>query len=632
MRLHSVNGMRILAPSAAAPPSPPRQRPPDHRWKTFTEREFEGAQRPAPPPPAVCERRSRPLRDAKKAPQGEALVQAGGCEWAMSSKYAVPDGALQKREAGTGDNPSDRRGDASEYLYVDLWKFRFSVCTKSKAKQQGEDGPGDSKRQVVFVPPNAEEHRRAKELAERLQHEFVYTRRTSSRPAIIITLSFQIVLCAYQTVFYHTAIREGDGSRPADGNYGLDAAGRSISIVCAIILAGIAATDAWANNIRFAQLSFLFFVLLLSVSWAYAQLLQAEPDYGQLISVQAFIFTFLPLNPFEQLTIAVVTWLVYGVPHWFNLVTMNSTYPLIIIGVGMLEAIAHGRRYASMMEGFLEKKRIDTQRDIMTKESLKCDGLLRSMLPRSIIVKLELGEAITPERFDVVTVIFAEICHFGKISQRAKAHDLVNLLNDVFSTFDGLIDRWSVHKVETVCQVYMAVAGCPQRSETHAADAGNLALDLIHCVEYLSGLVDISDYSVEQGPNNPRGIPEAVFAKLPERRERVQKFFSIVNNRTSTGAEEEHLQIHVGLNSGPIRAGVVGINNPRFKLFGDTVNTASRMESTCEAGKIQASPSTTELLRASDSYLFNLEERGKIQVKGKGEMLNHCGGLHGSEH
>ena len=554
-----------------------------------------------------------------------------------ASKYAVPDGGSSGGGGGGGGGgagDSARRADAAEYLYVDMYRFRFAVrnsansaAKKPKKPQQPQHGLGDPRspaaRRAACVPATAGERARAKALARRLNHEFVYGRRTSSRPAIVITLVVLTLTCAYQTVFYHTEVRDGDGSRPADGNYGLDMAGRIASIVSALVLAAIAATEKWAQNALCAQLSFLFCVLLLSLSWAFAQLLQAEPDYGALICVQAFIFTFLPLHPFEQLSIAATTWLVYGVPSWSSmLTTMNDTYPFILIGVGMLEAIAHSRRYGSMMQGFLDRRRVDTQRAIMANESVKCDGLLRSMLPRSIIVKLELGEAITPERFDCVTVIFAEICHFGQISQRASAHELVNLLNDVFSTFDGLIDRRNVHKVETVCQVYMAVAGCPKRTDTHAEDAGNLALDLIHCIEYLSGSLDMGaeGYSTDQGTRNPRGIPEAVFSEFPERRKRINEFFAIVN---SDREHAERLQIHVGINSGPIRAGVVGINNPRFKLFGDTVNTASRMESTCEAGRIQASPSCVELLRQSSTCTFDLEERGKIQVKGKGQMLTH---------
>ena len=135
----------------------------------------------------------------------------------------------------------------------------------------------------------------------------------------------------YLTVFYHTAIGEGDGSRPADGNYGLDAAGRSISIVCAIILAGI--TAPMHNNI--GSLTLLSFLRppvsshgICSASAGGARLWPAHIRAG------LHFHLFAP-ESFEQLTIAVVTWLVYGVPHWFNLVTMNST-PTIIIGVGML--------------------------------------------------------------------------------------------------------------------------------------------------------------------------------------------------------------------------------------------------------------------------------------------------------
>ena len=546
------------------------------------------------------------------------------------SKYVVSDDTRQSSDMST-QRSSDLSistdeatesdiVDAAAYIYVNPRRFQFSVA---------HEGMKEKNTTKAIVPDSSSERKRAQICAQTLNKEFIRDRRTSARPAIVITLVILSIMCLYHMVYYHIALRETDGSRPADGMYGYDMAGRIVAILCGISLAALAATESWASNKLLAQLSFLFFVLILSLAWAFGQLIQHEPDYGSLVCVQAFIFTFLPLHPFEQISIAVLTWLVYGMPSWSqSLPSMNTTYPLIIVGVGVLEAFAHSRRYLSMLQGFLDKKRVDTQRVVMANESLKCDGLLRSMLPRSIIVKLELGEAITPERFDSVTVIFAEICHFGKISQKASAHELVNLLNDIFSTFDGLIDRWQVYKVETVCQVYMAVAGCPTRSKTHAEDAANLALDFIHCAEYLAGTLDIV-HTVNEGENNPRNIPADVLALLPSRRKRVRNFFDLILNASGSDSQSkmdlhsETLQIHVGLNSGRIRAGVVGINNPRFKLFGDTVNTASRMESTCEAGRIQVSPSTTELLRSSEKYVFELEERGKIDVKGKGQMLTH---------
>ena len=457
-------------------------------------------------------------------------------------------------------------------------------------------------RHLVFVPvipANIGEHAKAKLAAQSMSKDFRQSMRLRSRRSVI---GSHLLLALLYIGFLFNELLSSNGSAGIATNFKTVApVARAVQIVLALNISFLATRESWIQSQTSSNALYLFLILFKQLITGSLQLMQVIPDYGQLLTDQACMWTFLPLHPLLAGIISSSVWLAYGLSKWSGLASnMPALNPFILIGVGLIQSYGHFRRYHGMMNGFLEAKRVDIQRILMSTESSKCDDLLRSMLPPSIIIKLELGESITPERFDSVTVMFTEICHFSGISRRASAHELVNVLNDVFTTFDELIDKWSVYKVETVCQVYMAVAGCPKRFADHASEAANLALEMIQCIQYMAG--------------GSATLPseELMSSKLTERRARVMSFMG-----------DERLQIHVGLNSGPVRAGVVGINNPRFKLFGDTVNTASRMESTCEPGRVQVSPTTFELLQKSQKYAFDLQKRGEIQVKGKGTMTTH---------
>ncbi|GBG30746.1 Receptor-type guanylate cyclase gcy-12 [Hondaea fermentalgiana] len=214
------------------------------------------------------------------------------------------------------------------------------------------------------------------------------------------------------------------------------------------------------------------------------------------------------------------------------------------------------------------------------KETAKTRNLLRSMLPDVIAEILqERDDTEAPvriaEKFSSVTVMFVEVCDFSAISSRQTREELVDILNTIFSVFDSALENYDVYKVETIAEVYMVVGGCPQRSRRHAEDVAELA------IEFMSLMPEIN---------------RALRRIIP----------------TMT----QDVEIRIGLNTGSVVAGVVGQHSPRFKLFGDPVNTASRMESTCPRGRIQISSSTHKLLAKK----FILEHRGSIFVKGKGNM------------
>ncbi|GBP93317.1 Soluble guanylate cyclase 89Db [Eumeta japonica] len=236
------------------------------------------------------------------------------------------------------------------------------------------------------------------------------------------------------------------------------------------------------------------------------------------------------------------------------------------------ELVMAGWQHCTKLEMMFEK---EEQRSDELEKSLELadswkkqgDELLYSMIPRPIAERMRNGEEAHCQTFEEVSVIFVEVMNIydDGASNIKDAMEAVTTLNKVFSAFDEEIISPFVYKVETVGMVYMAVSGAPDINPLHAEHACDLALRLI-------------------------------------------KSKSFTNIR---------LSIRIGINSGPVVAGVVGLKVPRYCLFGDTVNTASRMESTSEPYKIQLSNYTAKKVRAVG---YKTELRGFVKVKGKGEM------------
>ncbi|XP_031769999.2 uncharacterized protein LOC113513253 [Galleria mellonella] len=205
-------------------------------------------------------------------------------------------------------------------------------------------------------------------------------------------------------------------------------------------------------------------------------------------------------------------------------------------------------------------------------EKKKTEQLLNRMLPRSVAERLMLGSRVEPEEFEEVSIYFSDIVGFTGLAARSTPVQVVDLLNDLYTTFDAAIEQYRVYKVETIGDAYMVVGGLPARCRDHAESVATMALHLLH----LAGR-----FRVRHLPATP-------------------------------------LHLRIGLHTGPCCAGVVGLTMPRYCLFGDTVNTASRMESTGAAWRIQISAATAERLSAAGGY--RLRSRGLTQIKGKGAM------------
>ncbi|XP_046566665.1 LOW QUALITY PROTEIN: atrial natriuretic peptide receptor 1-like [Haliotis rubra] len=208
-------------------------------------------------------------------------------------------------------------------------------------------------------------------------------------------------------------------------------------------------------------------------------------------------------------------------------------------------------------------------------EKQKTDRLLYSMLPMAVADVLRQGKPISAESFDACTIFFSDIVGFTTLSGSSTPIQVVALLNKLYTTFDGIIDMHDVYKVETIGDAYMVVSGVPKKTDEHACEIANMALDLVEASR--SFII----------PHKP----------------------------------DELLRIRVGLHSGSVCTGVVGLKMPRYCLFGDTVNTASRMESNGEAYKIHISSFTHDELDRFGGYICT--KRGTIPIKGKGEMTTY---------
>ncbi len=204
-------------------------------------------------------------------------------------------------------------------------------------------------------------------------------------------------------------------------------------------------------------------------------------------------------------------------------------------------------------------------------EQEKSERLLLNILPEPIAKRLKEGHSNIADGFAEVTILFGDIVNFTQLSARISPTELLKLLNEIFTAFDQLTEQYGLEKIKTIGDAYMVVGGIPMPRSDHAQAVAEMALDM---------------------------------------QQEVAKF----NAKHST-----EISIRIGINTGPVVAGVIGSKKFIYDLWGDAVNTASRMESHGIAGAIQVTESTYKCLR--DKYLF--EERGVIQVKGKGEMTTY---------
>ena len=244
---------------------------------------------------------------------------------------------------------------------------------------------------------------------------------------------------------------------------------------------------------------------------------------------------------------------------------ITSNLPTPVIGAFFLANIVAATGVSFFALNYFVGQKDETLA-LLDQERGKSDRLLLNVLPREIAEQLKERDQIIATKHPEVTVLFADVVGFTNISEHMEPDQVVAMLNDVFSYFDSLVDRYGVEKIRTMGDAYMVASGVPAPRPDHAQVLAHMALDMFR-------------YEPTQ--------------QLPA-----------------------PLEFRVGLSSGPAVAGVIGRAKFQYDVWGVTVNTASRMEAHGMPGKIQVSAATHDLLNGE----FTCEPRGMVDIKGMGEM------------
>uniref|UniRef100_A0A672RJB3 Guanylate cyclase n=1 Tax=Sinocyclocheilus grahami TaxID=75366 RepID=A0A672RJB3_SINGR len=254
--------------------------------------------------------------------------------------------------------------------------------------------------------------------------------------------------------------------------------------------------------------------------------------------------------------------------------------------LGKIFSNLHNQANASYMDNLIRRLQmysrnlehlVEERTSLYKAERDRADQLNFMLLPGPVVRSLKETGCVEPELYDEVTIYFSDIVCFTTLCHHSTPMEVVDMLNDIYKNFDSILDHHDVYKVETIGDAYMVASGLPRRNgNRHAVDICLMALDILKFM---------GTYQLRHLP----GIP---------------------------------LWIRIGIHSGPCAAGVVGNKMPRYCLFGDTVNTASRMESTGLPLRIHVSESTIKILQRTDCQ-FECEHRGETYLKGKGKEMTY---------
>jgi class 3 adenylate cyclase len=262
--------------------------------------------------------------------------------------------------------------------------------------------------------------------------------------------------------------------------------------------------------------------------------------------------------------LAVAAWFA-GAPIVYFALVDQALPPDSLPNVALLAAVL------LLGEAVRNRRALDREHRLLLAEQERSEGLLLNVLPAPIAARLKQADGVIADEFPEVTVLFADIVDFTVRSQASTPEQVVQVLDDLFSAFDELARQRGLEKIKTIGDAYMVVGGLPEPRPDHAAAVAEMALAMREEVA---------------SRDDPGGRP---------------------------------LAVRIGIDTGPVVAGVIGRSRFSYDLWGDTVNTASRMESHGVTGCIQVTARTYERLRDD----FRFQRRGPIPVKGKGEIVTY---------
>jgi class 3 adenylate cyclase len=272
--------------------------------------------------------------------------------------------------------------------------------------------------------------------------------------------------------------------------------------------------------------------------------------------VYATLSTILVLGGYEYISIV----------HQKLLVSEDGLAVFVSNNFFFVSSIILGMAASYFLEVYI--RRVFAQRIRLAQEQEKSERLLLNILPRETAAALKEQEGVIADHYDDASILFADVADFTSMSARMKPQEVVEFLNGVFSHFDDLAERHDIEKIKTIGDCYMMAAGVPRKCDNHAQVLTHVGLAMLRYVE----------------------------------------------GRSFDGVGR--ISLRIGINSGPVVAGVIGRTKFIYDLWGDTVNVASRMECHGTSGKLQITASTYELIKDD----FVCEPKGSIIVKGKGVM------------
>lgn len=320
----------------------------------------------------------------------------------------------------------------------------------------------------------------------------------------------------------------------------------------------------WSLTILLVGLSLILIMMIISLSDE--QILDTNTHVA-IILIMMYAYSFIVLRFIYSVAVILTIIILYnlvavwviGVPI-LNLLTPN----FFLLSANLIGMFASYQMEMYLRKNFFQKYQIEIERN-------KAEKLLLNILPQAIAGRLKQESSTIAESFTEASILFADIAGFTQLSTKISPIELVNLLNQIFSEFDELAVKHGLEKIKTIGDAYLVVGGLPNPRIDHAEAIAEMALDM---------QAKIAHFRTRQG---------------------------------------EPFMIRIGINSGPVVAGVIGLRKFIYDLWGDTVNTASRMESHGVPGGIQVTETTYQLLK--EKFIF--QERGVIDVKGKGKMRTY---------